>query len=339
MGKLQAKYVVQNNDVLRTRIPEDTLNNLPLFYAQLKENPKLMNAFLTDLIDKVGITSLVRQNWRNPLEIFSKGGKPLGRFIENIHVNPVKAEPYKNDATTLLNIRKPDVASEYYQMNRQDKYPITINKPMIQQAFVSWESLDDLIDNIVNSIYTGNYIDEWVLTRNLLSSNVENMVTDELENSDDLAKKSKEILKKLKYYSKAISDPSTNYNMFTKEHQDNARITWVAPEDQCILIRSDVLIDIDVEYLAGVFNLSKVEPDKQIISIPTFTIGENPDKPEIQAIICDKNFLKSYDDLTELRDFDNPETLNFTYFYHVWQTMGLSKFANHVALVNKAAAA
>lgn len=336
MALLQAQYVVENNTMLKERIPAETVANLPLFYANLKADPKLMNAFLTDMIDKIALVSVIRQNYNNPLSVLKTGSKSLGRFVEQTHTNPVKAEAYDQSATTLLTVREPDVATEYFQRNRQDKYPITLNEPLIREAFQSWENLQDQLDEIVNALYTGGYIDEWTLMKQLFENfnadgkliTVENDFTDPVVGA-------KGIFKKLKTYSKQLASPSTAFNTHSIA-APNKRITWTAPENQIILVRDDVLVEMDVEYLAGVFNLHKVEVDKQIISIPNFGFTATGDNSPIQAIICDKAFVRVWDDLNELRTFDNPETLNLTYFYHVWQTMGLSNFANHIAIVDPA---
>lgn len=337
MSQLQAKYIVQNNKMLKDRITPASLNNIALFNAELTSDPKLMNAFLTDLIDKVAITTVIKRNFNNPLGVLKSGSKPLGRFQENIHVNPVKAEEYDAEATTLLNIRKPDVATEYFQMNRQDKYPITINKAIMQQGFTSWEALSELTDEIVNNIYSGAYIDEWVLMKQLFEdfNKAGDLITVENDFSD-VVTGSKSLFKKLKTFSQQLSTPTTTFNAYTQKHTDKPRVTWVEPKNQIILVRQDVLVEMDVEYLAGVFNLSKVELDKQIIAVPDFGYTADGKTSNIQAIICDKAFINVKDDLNELRTFDNPETLNLTYFYHVWQTLGLSRFASHIAIVDPA---
>lgn len=336
MAKLQAQYVVSNNEMLSNRIPADTLSNISLFYANLKSDPALMNEFLTDMIDKVALQSVIRQSFNNPLAVLKSGTKPLGRFVELIHSNPVKAEAYDPNATSLLTVRKPDVATEYFQINRQDKYPITLNEPQIKQAFSSWEALQDLMNEIVNGLYTGSYIDEWTLMKQLFQNYLADGKLITVENNfTDNAAGAKGLFKGLKTYSKAIASPSTTFNAYSIGNETNPRVTWADPKDQVILVRDDVLIEMDIEYLAGVFNLSKVEPDKQIISIPNFGfMGNTYENSPIQAIICDRAFIKVYDDLAELRNFDNPETLNLTYFYHVWQTMGLSNFASHVAIID-----
>lgn len=95
---------------------------------------------------------------------------PLGTDIEDIHANPATAERYDGTETgmaDILKMHKPDIASVYYRLNRQDKYVVTINNDQLRGAFTAWSKLEDLIGAIVDTLYNGCTIDEFNYTKTL----------------------------------------------------------------------------------------------------------------------------------------------------------------------------
>jgi hypothetical protein len=56
----------------------------------------------------------------------------------------------------------------------------------------------------------------------------------------------------------------------------------------------------------------------------------------LQAVLIDKEFFMVYDNLQKLETVRNSKGLYWNYFYHVWQTMSASRFANAVAFVSGA---
>ena len=51
------------------------------------------------------------------------------------------------------------------------------------------------------------------------------------------------------------------------------------------------------------------------------------------AVLCDEALFQIYENLTEMRSFDNGDGLYTNYFYHHWQTYSLSLFANAMAFM------
>jgi uncharacterized protein YjdB len=53
----------------------------------------------------------------------------------------------------------------------------------------------------------------------------------------------------------------------------------------------------------------------------------------LKAVLVDKDFFMVYDNLQKLETVRNSKGLYWNYFYHVWQTLSASRFANAVAFV------
>ena len=132
----------------------------------------MLNEFINNLINRIALTIVRNKSFNNPLSMFKKGSLPLGTDIQDIYTNPATAEEYElsNSAMAkLLTINDPDTHVAYYRRNRRDIYTKTIAREDLQGAFVSWEKFGDFISSITTSLYSGNYIDEFKYTKELIT--------------------------------------------------------------------------------------------------------------------------------------------------------------------------
>lgn len=120
-----------------------------------------------------------------------------------------------------------------------------------------------------------------------------------------------------------VADIGTYYERTTTA---NAVETWTPKNEQVLFITTDALLDMNMDYLAGVFNLARADLDKILIEVPH--LGRNQ---TAFAILADKNLMRVYDNKYETRSFENGEGLYINFFLHHWQTYSLSTFSNAVA--------
>ena len=67
---------------------------------QLLQNSVMVNKFIDTLINKIGVTLVNQRMYKNPFADFKKGQMPLGVAVEDIFINPQKAQkllPDKNE--------------------------------------------------------------------------------------------------------------------------------------------------------------------------------------------------------------------------------------------------
>jgi hypothetical protein len=102
--------------------------------------------------------------------------------------------------------------------------------------------------------------------------------------------------------------------------------TWTPKAEQVLFITTDALLDMNMDYLAGVFNLSRADLDKILIEVPH--LGRDN---SAYAVLADKNLMRVYDNLYETRNFINPEGLYTNFYLHHWQLYSLSTFSNAIA--------
>lgn len=294
----------------------------------------MLNEFINNLINRIALTIIRNKSYSNPLSTFKKGSIPLGTDIQDIFTNPAIAEKYEFSNTAmakLLTITDPDTHVAYYRRNRQDVYTKTISREGLQGAFVSWEKFEDFITSITTSLYSGNYIDEFEYTKDLVNGAYVNnkVIVEKVTNPTDETS-SKAFLKKVRALYKKLSFPSTKYNAYSKFSGANGLIkTWTEPDRVVLIIKADAMAEVDVDALAIAFNLDKANFLGRVIEVDEF------DSPEIVGVICDESWLQIYDNVFRFDEFYNARVMAWNEYLHAWGTYAICPFANAVVLATE----
>lgn len=317
-------------DEYRARVPAATLANIRDVGNPLLEYQTMANEFVSALVNKIGFTIVRRQTFSNPLSALKKGLKPLGVDIEDIFVNPAEAYQYDPSGVNLLARKIPDVKAAYYRLNRQDQYKRTVNRLQLAHAFTSWENFGSLIDAIVESLYNGNYIDEFELMKRLAGDAIsQGKVQQEVAPVVIDEASAKAFTKIARGTALAIRFPSTRYNGYLLNGgTGNPVKTWTPEGRQIIVIRSDVEAALDVDALAYAFNMDKASLVGRKYVIDTFETA-----PNALALIADESFFQVWDEDFSTDVFYNPEGRYWNYYLNAWQTYSACPFANAIALV------
>lgn len=291
----------------------------------------MLNEFVTNLINRIALTIVRNKSFNNPLAIFKKGSVPLGTDIQDIYENPAEAEAYEYSNTAmakLLTITDPDTHVAYYRRNRKDLYTKTITREGLQGAFVSWEKFEDYISAITTSLYSGNYISEFNYTKQLVDGAYDNgKVIVETVNAVTDASSAKAFVKKARALYSKLKFPSSNYNAYSKFSGAKGTITTWTDEDRIVLIvKSDVMAEVDVEVLAAAFNIDSAKLMGRIVEVDSF------ENDEIQAVLCDEAWLQIYDNVLRFDEFYNARVMAWNEYLHAWGTFAICPFANAVVL-------
>lgn len=320
----------------QARVPEATRTNITEVGAAVMSYSATQNEFLNALVNKIAMTIVHNKTFRNPLQVLKKGSIPLGRNIEEIYTNPVTGTVFDATGADLLARSIPDTKAIYHTMNRQGKYKTTISKSQIMHAFTSYEALEKLLNSIVNSIYSGDNLDEFLLMKELFASAItgKKLKTVEIAPVTDTAS-AKEFVKAVRTISQDMQFPGSKYNSYydiNKATDAKPVVTWTPAENQVLILRNDVSVNMDVELLAQAFNVSYTDLQQRTLIVDSF--GTNTD---CGAVLCDQSFIQVYDNLTQMENFHNGEGLYDNFIYHHWQTYSMSLFANAQAFIMTAA--
>ena len=285
----------------------DNINTISNILFNESYQPQL-NEFVSNLINRVALTIIRNKSFSNPLAMFKKGAVPLGTDIQDIYENPAQAEQYalnNTEMAKLLTITDPDTHVAYYRRNRQDLYTKTIAREALQGAFVSWDKFEEFIQGITTSLYSGNYISEFNYTKDLIDGvyNQGKAITKVLSKPVDEAT-GKAFLKELRALYTKMSLPSTEYNAYSVMSGSAKPVTtWTDKDRMVLIITADVMASLDVDTLAGVFQLSKADFLQRVVVIDKFS------NDEILGVVCDEAWLQIYDNLLRFDEFYNARVM------------------------------
>ena len=327
MNTIKAKASPQYQD----RVPTATQENIEdIRYVMIDgDNIAIANEFVHTLINKIVKSILITKMFENPLKSLKKGKKPLGDTVEEIYTNFLKASVYNDDATDLFKRALPDTKTVYHRTNRKEMYEITVSRDELSRAFKSWAALENYVQSLIERLYSSAELDEFLHTKQLLKSAVDNKAVVVIPTSDPLGGKeaATDFIKTVKTVSGLMAFPSTAYNAYlTAQDVDTVPITTFTRKSEQVLIldtATDVSVDVDV--LASIFNMSVAEfNDTKKIVIDHF-----PDE-NMRAALVDEQFFQIFDDLYTVTNFKNPKSLYDSYYLHVWQTLAYSILVNAV---------
>lgn len=306
----------------------------------------LQNEFLNALVNRIARVIITSKMYTNPLSMFKKGLIDFGETIEEIFVNIANPHQYdvEESENKVFAREIPDVRAAFHTLNYKKFYKQTIQNKDLNQAFLSWDGITDLISKIVNAMYTAANYDEFVTTKYMLAKAI---LDGRLSAITVDANDAKGAVTKIKGVSNALTFMSNNYNAAGVQ-------TFTDKNDQYLLVNSQFDSEIDVEVLASAFNMSKAEFMGHRILIDGFgtldvarlnvLFKDDPNYEEpsedtlkalnaIPAVLVDKNFFMIFDNMYEFTENYNGQGLYWNYFYHTWKTFSMSPFANALVFV------
>lgn len=325
----------QSSEGFQALVPEGTADNINLIGSILLNDmyQPYLNEFVHNLINRIGLTIISNKTtYNNPLNMFKKGSVPLGTDIQDLYENPAEKQQYElsnKQMAKVLTITDPDTHVAYYRRNRKDYYTKSISRENLQGAFVSWETFAEYITGITNSLYSGNYIDEFKYTKGLIDGAYDNnKVIMQQISAPTTGDTAKAVAKKFVNLYKSFKFPSTKWNAYSKFSGAKGTITtWTTPERICLIVRSDIITEIDFEVLAVSFNMDKASLMGRVFEVDEF------ENPEILGVICDESWLQIYDNLLRFDEQYNAAAMVWNEYLHSWGTFAISPFANAVMLV------
>ena len=307
-------------------VPVATADNLQAVGNPILQYSSVRNEFLELLVNKIARPIERARRYKNPLALFKREGSPLTSDEEEIGVNPAEAESFNATSTDLLAQHIPDVKVAYHRMNRQEKYPQTVQFAVMRSGFTSWGGFDNMVDMIVESLYNGNYIDEFKYTKQIIASTaITGAMAYKVLSLPEDETTAKAFVKSAKSVFNGFTFASTQYNNWNRlGGSGNAYQSWSKPDEICLIMRSDISAEVDVEVLARAFNLDYAKFLGKVLLVDDF--GEGAD--DIFAIMCDRKFPVIIDKLNIIEDFRNGSNLSTNYWLHVWQTYSTSPLKN-----------
>ncbi|MBQ1551510.1 MAG: Ig-like domain-containing protein [Bacilli bacterium] len=316
----------------------DDTTDISAFAQPILEFPVVYNEFCDVLVNKLVFSQYETMTFNNPLRVLDGDRIPLGFSGENVYTNPAKARGFNvNDFAGILAKYESDTKVQYFQINSDIQYCVTISRQQLKKAMTSWDNLGEFITQLSNSLYNGAYIDFYRYTKNIISGAYkENRGVIETISAVSSADTAKAFVEKARELFLNFQLPSTSYNAWAKNGGAGRPITtWSRPEDIVMVVRNDIRAKLDVEVLASAFNIDKTTLLGNIITVDNFDSYDDDgnkvfDGSAIVGLLADKAWFKIKTQDMFMENFYNPNNRTMQYYLNVIRMYNMSLFANGV---------
>lgn len=326
----------------------DSLASLRAIGDIMMQFTPMQNAFLSNLVNRIGRVIITSRLYDNPWAGFKKGILEYGETVEEIFV--ALARPYQFDPalaeTEVFKRRIPDVKAAFHSMNYQKYYPTTVSNDQLRQAFLSWQGITDLIARIIEQIYTGANYDEFLVMKYMIAQAALSGKIHSANIPAITADNARSVTSNMVAQARKLSFMSSDYNYAGVP-------TYTDPSYLYMILTTDASSVFDVEVLALSFNMSKAEligrqvyvdgfgtmdnerlslifADDPYTDFTPFTAEELAQLSSIAGLMVDESWFMIFDNFINMTEIYNPQGLYWNYFYHVWKTFSISPFSNAI---------
>ena len=327
----------------------DSLMSIRAFGQAIMSNVGWQNAFLSELLNRIGLVIISSKSYQNPWANLKRGRLEYGEVIEDIFINICEPFSYNPEiAESQVEKRvKPDVESMLYRINSQIFYKQTIEQVTLRQAFTSSTGVVNLITGIIDAMYTAMEYDErlsmkYILVQRLLNGTMYKQIIPSNATSEQL-------ITAVKTVSNLLMTPSRKYN-------SAGVLNYALKNDQYVFVTSAFDAQSGVEVLAKAFNVDYVQFSGRYIVLDDFSFTPDEldrldiifaDEPnyirpttqqlnklkEVPLVTVDKDFFMVYDVEQYFDMRRNQQGLYENNFLHVWKVYASGYFANAVMYV------
>lgn len=327
-------------------------DDIPRVGEVLYGYPALANQFINALVNRIALVRVKSANFNNDYAELKKGYLEFGETVEEVFVNIAKAREFSVEKAEARELKRtlPDVRSAFHAMNYRVQYPVTIQDEDLRTAFLSMDGVQDLIARIVDSIYTANEYDEYLLFKYLMIKAITKgkMYPVSIGDGSDM----KDAAVAFRGMSNQLQFMSTKYNA-SGVHTTTPR------DDQFIFMDATYNAQYDVNVLASAFNMDKATFMGHLKLIDDWTtfdnerfdiIVQNSDQIEpvtaaeltlmanVKAVLVDREWFQFYDNNNKFTEKYVASGMYWNYFYNVWKTVSSSPFSNAIVFVTDTAA-
>lgn len=210
------------------------------------------------LIEKVARQVMADVDVSDRLALFNKAPIDNGTTIEEFVVKLAQSTAYNPNDEQPFDVVNPDLVVRYYKDWTHKVFKTTVYDNEIRKVMLADGNASRVSASIVASLSKGDIYEKYLATRGLMKYAFDNdlIVKNEILQKNDY----KGILKAIKNTISGMSFANADFN--------KGGIVRETPKSRIyILMPYKIKNEIDVEELAGVFNLDKAEVKERIIEI------------------------------------------------------------------------
>lgn len=279
-----------------------------------------VDMFFSYLVDQVAMQIISDVNFRDPLGDLYRGDIREGRIIQDIiPISGYKFENYdvhefEKDVTNPYKKKKDKLSVYYMTTDAYMKVKTTYSRKQIISAFQSVYGIDALVNSLITLLYTKKNAWRYNAKKEAISN--PNFVTRKTISSyQDFTLNIKDLIDELQY----SYDNSYKYNRAVVPNP-------VTFNDIVIVMKAKYKNRVDIEYLAGLYNVSFAELKGKIKYIDEF-----PGYPNRVAVACDIRGLYFFEVLNMDTELFNPADISTNRWVHFWEMIEACPNYNAVA--------
>lgn len=263
------------------------------------------------LVFKLAKSSILGVKSTNPLAVFDKGIVENGTVIEQAVIKLAESYAYDKNSVDVFAQKHPELAVRYFKDYTEKQYETTVNFNELRKVIMAGQSVERVAENIVANLTESDGYEDYVNSKQVLTyaSTEQDGEVPMVKVGNDIAiTDAKAILKAIKNTVKGMTFVNSDYN--------KSGIKRSTPKDRIVIVMPYKIKNaLDVDELAGVFNLSKAELEERIIEIDE---GNN-------IYILDKEAILKYTRLYLMTDQWNAKSLYMNYFLTVHRMYAFSQ--------------
>lgn len=315
-------------------LPADTITKLQTSMGE--EYQATANEFLSALYNKVLYSKVSSMEFTNPFKKYDSYPINFGDTIESIFVELPKGYTFDKDATDPFTKVVPSVKALYQSINYELQYETTIQDSLLRRACINEYGFMNLIDSILGTLAQSMSLDEYDATRAVLG-NAEiyaNGAVEEYEKGTTDSETAEKI-------TKIIVDAVTFMKLPSDKNNALGVLTCSKASDLLLVIKADLLNSINLDYLSGVYNLSKVDLINNIIPVASFQVKDADGEvkgEDIDFAVIDTTGFENHVALQDGGMIYNPKGKYTNHFYNLWKIVSFKQFCNARAFKAKATA-
>lgn len=306
-----------------------------------------MNYFVQELWNRLAVMYGKSKVYENKLKLFKIGLLEFGETIGEYFVDTVQAHNY--DMATAekeyMKIERENVLTAFHNMNFQKFYKCTITRENIKLAFLSWEGVNNLVDMMVQSLYTTAEWHEYLIMKHMLGQAILNGGLYAVDTPALSWTTAKQVTAVIRAASNSMEYMSRNRNI---AHVNN----FTDKQRQVLIINVDAEAMIDVEVLAAAYNIPYAEflsghrvtinafnaeeeaelaqlmaDDAYNVAFQQFTAAEITALNSVPAVLVSRDWFIIADQLFEMHQSPyNSDGLYYNDSLHKWTTFAISPF-------------
>ena len=312
---------------LASIMPDNFMDNIS---GQFAAN----NGILNTMMNRIGLTLIHSPDvMNNPFGDFTKTVVDYGDTIQEYKVKVIDGKKFTADefgddesvyTPNPYAVEKNKPIAQYSQIDDKVKYRQTIFDNQLKLAFTSEAKLGDFIASMYAAIQESDNLDKFIKWKKFMSNEAIYGATDKIDAADTteyfakMIRKMKDTITKFKF-------PSKLYNV----NEDT-----VCSNKISIIMKAEDKNKIDMDILAGVYNMDMMKLDAKIRLVDDFATvvtqaeGEDPVSKEVACIIVDDRFFSYFPRTPVAGALYNPEDMYTNTFLNIQGTYSAALFRN-----------